>query len=111
MHRLRRGFCKNWWNARWRDLMLAYIMFVADPNGMIPIPMGSEVNMLIDARPLLFESPVSLTGLEPSEYESDETDAELDAMMEDTDWELDDEAEEEDEDNDNSGPGSGSSEE
>jgi hypothetical protein len=111
MHRLRRGFCKNWWNARWRDLMLAYTTFVANPNGMIPIPMGSEVSALIDARPFLFESPASLTGLEPSEYESVETDAELDAMAEDADWDMDEEAEEEDEDNDDSGPDSGSSEE
>ena len=29
MHALRRGFCKNWWNDRWRDLIVAFAAWFA----------------------------------------------------------------------------------
>lgn len=28
MHALRRGFCKSWWNDRWRDLTAAFLAFL-----------------------------------------------------------------------------------
>ena len=37
MHALRRGFCKSWWNDRWRDLLQAYVVWVAEGQPKIQI--------------------------------------------------------------------------
>lgn len=59
MHKLRRGFCRNWWNGQWRDLMLAYVAWIGDEDGHLKLPMGDFAEVVVDARPVLFESPVS----------------------------------------------------
>ena len=59
MHKLRRGFCRNWWNGQWRDLMLAYVAWIGDDEGRLKLPMGDFSEGVVDARPLLFDSPVS----------------------------------------------------
>ena len=33
MHALRRGFCKTWWNDRWRDLIAAFAAWMAQERG------------------------------------------------------------------------------
>lgn len=58
MHRLRRGFCRNWWNGQWRDLMLAYVAWISH-EGQLSLPMGDFAGVVVDARPVLFDSPVS----------------------------------------------------
>ncbi len=58
MHRLRRGFCRNWWNEQWRNLMLAYVAWIADEGATITLPMGDFANVTVDASPVPFTSPI-----------------------------------------------------
>jgi len=95
MHRIRRSFCKNWWNARWRDLMLAFMAWVANEQECIEIPVGLQQVIRLNARPLVFETQVSLTGIDDSWNKEDETESELDAVAEEFDdvseYDLDEE--------------------
>jgi hypothetical protein len=59
MHGLRRSFCKNWWNDRWRDLSLAYLHWLAG-GSLMTIACGGRSAVTIEARPQVFESPVSV---------------------------------------------------
>lgn len=95
MHRLRRGFCRSWWNSRWRDLMLAYMAMIVDQNDYITLPMGSGQQLLVEPRPLFFETPVSISTLEPPQIVEDESDNDLDKISDDQEWEDVDELEEE----------------
>jgi hypothetical protein len=92
MHQLRRGFCRSWWNPRWRDLMLAYTTLISNKSGSIELPVGSKQSFRISDRPMTFEAPVTLRTLRQSNIREDETDAELDALTDDLEWEGDDES-------------------
>jgi len=59
MHRLRRGFCRNWWNDQWRNLMLAYVAWIAENVSVITLPMGDFASATVDASPMQFTSPIS----------------------------------------------------
>lgn len=77
MHQLRRGFCKNWWQWQWRDLLLVFLRWCACENGTFDLPVAGNRSVQISARPMMFEAPVtspeapeSTTGLdEPLEAE------------------------------------------
>ncbi|WP_339859245.1 toll/interleukin-1 receptor domain-containing protein [Pseudohongiella acticola] len=64
MHRLRRGFCANWWNDRWRDLMLVYLNLVAEDQNVIEVPIGRRQSLIFSSRPTLFGSDFSLVNTE-----------------------------------------------
>lgn len=59
MHKLRRGFCRNWWNDQWRNLMLAYVDWIAEGGPFITLPIGDSASIKVDAAPMEFTSPVS----------------------------------------------------
>ena len=93
---MRRGFCKSWWNARWRDLILAYTSWLSGGNSFIELPVGSGQSIKLFCRPIIFESPVSLVGLPTTcEIETD-VDTELDENIDDIDWVIDDDIDEDD---------------
>lgn len=77
MHALRRGFCKSWWNDRWRDLELAFLSWIA-PTRKLELKLTPVNSLLIDCRPVSFSSPVSLM---PS------TSDRFDALLSDVEWE------------------------
>jgi hypothetical protein len=60
-HRLRRGFCKNWYNARWRDLQRALITYLCRGTDCFQLPVGSDRFIEVSATPFVYGSPVSLT--------------------------------------------------
>jgi hypothetical protein len=95
MHRVRRGFCKNWWNPRWRDLMLAYTFLISDTTRSITLPVGSDQVLGVDSRPVCFETPVSVGGRSKPSYIEDESDSQLDALAENGEWDTDDETDDE----------------
>ena len=75
MHSLRRGFCRNWWNDRWRDMLLAYLHAIANGEQQIILPIASDNNIVISARPIMLESPVSIElEQQPGEVQDDEND-------------------------------------
>jgi hypothetical protein len=92
MHQLRRSFAKSWRNARWRDMLLAFLWWLADERSQIELPVSHREQMILALPPRSFASPVSVlrTGAEPPD--EDDPDIEFD------DWNgLEDEATEEEE--------------
>jgi hypothetical protein len=71
MHKLRRGFCKNWWNDEWRSFLKAFLTFISKNKSVIQLPVGNNRFVTLDASTLTFTSP---RGLSDSHYfSSDET--------------------------------------
>jgi hypothetical protein len=85
MHSLRRSFCRNWWNARWRDLMLAYTSTITEEMQFIEIHGGTDQMIMVSPRPMVCDSPVSLLSTDRPTIGEDETDAQLDEIAEDLD--------------------------
>ena len=95
--RLRRSFCKNWWNDRWYGLLTAFVSYLAEGNEHILIPLGSDKVARIDGRLLAFESPFSIVGdsiVAADENEGAEHDLEAEALDDGEDVFLPDELEE-----------------
>lgn len=95
MHRLRRSFAKAWRNARWRDMLLAFIWWLADGKAELVVPTSTDEGIAIRLPPLSFRSPVSLCfdGTEPLDDDDDPTDDEDPDIFEDADSEDASEAE------------------
>lgn len=75
IHKARMSQCKNWWNADWRDRMLATMSWLAGEDVAITVPLGGEAEVRIGIYPTTFESPFSY--IEPGEERAaaqDETD-------------------------------------
>jgi len=48
-HSLRRGFCRNWWNARWRDLLSATLSHLSQGKDSIILPVASHCDIVTSA--------------------------------------------------------------
>ncbi len=59
-HRLRRSFCKSWWQDKWRDLMLAYLSNLAGGDPRIRIPLSDVAYFEVDTFPQLFMCPITI---------------------------------------------------
>lgn len=59
MHRLRRGFCKNWWQWQWRDLLFVFLSWCARQETMFGLPVGANRCIQVAACPTVFEAPVT----------------------------------------------------
>lgn len=55
-HSLRRGFCKSWWNARWRDLLIASLSTLNDGREAIELSAGQEQVVRVSGN-MLVHSP------------------------------------------------------
>ena len=66
-HKLRRGFCKSWWNEHWRTLMRAFLWLASDGKSELLLPVGSDRNIELSAFPAQFEAPSGLSDVPPSE--------------------------------------------
>lgn len=67
LHRARRSQCKNWWNAEWRDRILATISWLSRNDGTIKITLADDTYIRVSNVPLSFQSPVSFTDPEKEE--------------------------------------------
>ncbi|HEX8502801.1 MAG TPA: toll/interleukin-1 receptor domain-containing protein [Pyrinomonadaceae bacterium] len=65
IHKARMSQCKNWWNADWRDRMLATMSWLASEDNAITVPLGSDAAVKVGLSPVVFESPFSY--VEPGE--------------------------------------------
>ncbi|MBI3245454.1 MAG: toll/interleukin-1 receptor domain-containing protein [Deltaproteobacteria bacterium] len=90
-HQLRRSFAKSWRNARWRDMLFAFLWWLGNGYSEIELPVSHREQMVLALPPRSFTSPVSVlhVGEEPSD--EDDPDVEFD----DWDESADDTAEEE----------------
>lgn len=58
MHKARRTVCKQWWNAAWRDRLLAFSAQFEGENGKLSVATGGDP-LLVSMKPERFVSPVS----------------------------------------------------
>jgi hypothetical protein len=61
MHSLRRGFCRSWWNDRWRDLIASYVAWFSDFESEVKLPLSELSELRISSRMMQWTSPVSLS--------------------------------------------------
>jgi hypothetical protein len=85
MHALRRGFCKSWWNDRWRDLIVAFLTHLSDENGEISFGTGGSAIVLTGSMDR-YECPVS-----PDERDAPVDDSNPAAEEDEDDPEIDEE--------------------
>lgn len=58
MHKARRSVCKQWWNAAWRDRLLAFCALLGDDDNKLVIETGGDP-LIISMRPERFISPLT----------------------------------------------------
>ena len=81
--RLRKGFCKNWWNDRWRDLLRAFVAALANGEEQLSLPLGGNFVATIVASPIGFEAPLSIAekdSVSAAEEDCVEDETEADAL-------------------------------
>jgi hypothetical protein len=100
MQRLRKSFAKSWRNARWRDMMLAFLYWIGDGTTILNVPMGQNEDLVLSLPPMSFESPISIPGLGSQEEEDDDPDIEF-VDEEEGGLEDEDDKDDEEEDQDN----------
>lgn len=62
-HRLRRSFAASWRNARWRDMLLAYLWWASGGISEIALPVSSTENIVASLPPF---SPLAKFGVQES---------------------------------------------
>lgn len=60
MHRLRRSFARSWRNARWRDMLLAFLYWLAEGHSQLSVPVSSEESLVMRLPPASWMAPVSI---------------------------------------------------
>ena len=60
MHRLRRSFAKTWRNARWRDMLLAFLYWLADGGVEWPVAVSTDEALILKLPPVTWMAPVSM---------------------------------------------------
>lgn len=79
-HRARRGLARNWWNAKWRDMLLAATSWLAEGSEVIRVATGAEQCIEVERVPMLFDAPFSF-----AERASDLDTSERDSLQSETD--------------------------
>ncbi|MDE0261311.1 MAG: toll/interleukin-1 receptor domain-containing protein [Bryobacterales bacterium] len=74
MHRLRRSFAKSWRNAKWRDMLLAFLHWLSDGDGSLALPIGANGAVTLGLPPVVFTAPMSVALSNDAEEESDTED-------------------------------------
>lgn len=75
-HRIRRSFAASWRNARWRDMLLAYLWWISGGTKEIVLPVSSTESLVASLPPY---SPVARFGvLESGDVEADDDDPDID---------------------------------
>lgn len=82
MNRLRRSVTKSWRNPRWRDMLLAFLFWLAKGEGCIRLETGSESGMSLKVPPLSMTSPVSIFKGETEIAEETEVESDDPAFLE-----------------------------
>jgi hypothetical protein len=86
---MRRRFCRNWWQKQWRDLLLAYLAFVAQGQAYIELKVSEKDFVNVPIRPSMFRSKMSFLEGEAEAAEPDEPPEPMDADDEGDEFEDD----------------------
>jgi hypothetical protein len=73
-HSLRRSFAKGWRNARWRDMLCAYVWWMSDGKGELLLSVGEGVHIAVCVPPMQFSCPVSILESEDDGQDDDDPD-------------------------------------
>ena len=76
MHALRRSFTKSWRNAKWRDMLLAFLHWLGVGNTSLVIPVGSDISLSLRLPPVTLSAPVSIV-LDDDDVEDFDTEDDL----------------------------------
>jgi hypothetical protein len=71
-HRMRRSFAKAWRNARWRDMLLAFLYWLANGQDRLVVPMSCEESLTLSLPPMSFLSPIKIAAELPGEFDEDD---------------------------------------
>ena len=74
MHRLRRSMCKGWRNKQWHGRMLAFLELLSGDFAYLKLAVSSTNSIVLDATPILFNSPVSTELPDELDADAEETD-------------------------------------
>jgi len=74
MHRLRRSFTRSWRNAKWRDMLLAFLHWLSDGETCLVASVGSETAFSLRLPPVAINAPVSILPGDDAEEEPDSND-------------------------------------
>lgn len=97
MHRLRRSFCKQWWQDRWRDLISAYLAELGQGQAVLSIGVAPGRAIALKAAPITYLSPIRTIEKEDPESAVEESMDDVDLLYDETDDfadDLDDEVDE-----------------
>jgi hypothetical protein len=61
MHKLRRSICKGWRNKQWHGRMQAFLEILSGDSAYVRLRFSAEQDLVAEAAPILFTSPVSTT--------------------------------------------------
>lgn len=85
LHAARRSQCKDWWNERWRDTMLAAMSWLANGESELLLPLASKAYARVSSRPVVFISPVHYLDPDPIGV-PDELSHDEDSGWDEDDW-------------------------
>src|SRR2546425_7832308 len=78
MHQLRRSFAKSWRNARWRDMLSAFLWWLVGGRSEFELPVSHRERMVLALPTVSFTSPVSVLHVGEEPLDEDDPDVELD---------------------------------
>lgn len=74
-HTLRRSLAKGWRNARWRDMLCAFLWWLSDDKSQLTLPVADGGHIAVRIPPMQFGCPVRVD--ETSEALTDEDDPDI----------------------------------
>lgn len=77
MHRLRRSFAKSWHNARWRDMLSAFLWWLTDGRQELALPVSHRQRIVLALPTATFSCPVSVRHVGEEPPDEDDPDIEL----------------------------------
>lgn len=93
-HVLRRSLAKGWRNARWRDMLCAYLWWLTNGGAELRLPVGSEEAIRAHVPPTPFSCPVSIASITDDSVDDDDPDVPEDDWNDESQEELQDGGEE-----------------
>lgn len=73
-HTLRRSLAKGWRNARWRDMLCAYLRWLSDEKEQLQLPVSESESIAARIPPLQFSCPVSVSETDDAAIDDDDPD-------------------------------------
>ena len=77
-HTLRRSFAKGWRNARWRDMLCAYLWWLSEDKNSLKLPVGYGEFINVKIPPKQFSCPVTVDETGRTIEDEDDPDIPLD---------------------------------